>query len=135
MVLTEVQYNVFALATTRFRAPLQSPPVLPIVSFSAKSPLIFSCPFSPEGMDPDPDLFVEISAQSHVLHDNGFSKGISNLLVLPNRTLLDQHLRGIVSTLTIWDWNQRTMLWKFPDTIFFSKTGLKWWYLSCAGQT
>ena len=40
-------------------------------------------------MGPAPDLFVEIASQSHVLHEDGFSKGLSKLLVLPNRTLLD----------------------------------------------
>ena len=96
MVLMKVRFiasifAVFALATTRFRTPLQSPPIPPTVLFRATSPLNFSCPFSPEGMNPAPDLFVEIAAQSHVLYDDGFAKGLSNLLVLPNRTLLDLH--------------------------------------------
>ena len=96
MVLAKLRLAAYAVvvlvaAITPFWTPLQYPTV-PAVSLCRTKPLLnFSCPFSPDGMDYAPDLLVDIADQSHILHDDGFAKGISNLLALPNRTLLELH--------------------------------------------
>ena len=42
-------------------------------------------------MDYAPKPFVETESQSHILHEDRFTKGLLNLLALPNRTLLELH--------------------------------------------